>query len=231
MDLDLEALVVAGDGSVNLTEHGEGVAELHVAGERGEGVIGAAVDVGDQDGAFEDGDGFFEASEAAVDGGEDVEAHGEVEAGLALDGAALKGSGGPDGEVEGLGGAIARGNGVAGQLEKEWAEIRVVQRGIGEKWGFLFGGARRGWGGCFLGNWGRGSLGGVRYGDQTRHCAELLRSVGMLKFLLIRERKDNNCPPLSTKIGEMSLLCYFNDDDTFLFLLIRKTHLLYFHSL
>ena len=130
MDLDLEALVVAGDGSVDLAEHGEGVAELHVAGEGGEGVIGAAFDVGDLDSAFEDGDGFVEASEAAVDGGEDVEAHGEVEAGLALDGAALEGLGGPDGEVEGLGGPIARGNGVAGQLKEEWAEIRVVERGM-----------------------------------------------------------------------------------------------------
>lgn len=91
--------MVGRDGSVDVAEHGEGVAELHEAGEGGEGVICAARDVGDLDGAFEDGDGFLEAGEAAVDGGEDVEAHGEVEAGLTLGGAALEGLGGPDGEV------------------------------------------------------------------------------------------------------------------------------------
>jgi len=112
LDLDLEALVVAGDGSVDLAEHGEGVAELHAAGEGGQGVISAARDVGDLNGAFEHGDGFLEAGEAAVDGSEDVEAHGEVEAGLALDGAALEGLGGPHGVVEGLGGPITRGDGV-----------------------------------------------------------------------------------------------------------------------
>ena len=34
------------------------------------------------DRAIEDGDGFVEAAYASVDGGEDVEAHGEVEVGL-----------------------------------------------------------------------------------------------------------------------------------------------------
>ena len=125
MDLDLEDLVVAGDGSVNLVEHGEGVVELHVAGEGGEGVIGAAFNVGDLDRVFEDGDGFFEASEAAVDGGEDVEANGEVEVGLSLDGAALEGLGGPDGEVEGLRRPIARGNGVMGQPKRSGGVSRV----------------------------------------------------------------------------------------------------------
>lgn len=127
MDLDLKALVVARDGSINLTEHGKSVTELHVTGEGSEGVIGATRHVRDLDGAFEDGNGLFEASEAAVDGGEDVEAHGEVEAGLALDGAALERLGGPNCEVKGLGGPIARGNSVAGQLEEEWAEIWVVE--------------------------------------------------------------------------------------------------------
>ena len=131
--MDLEALVVAGDGSIDLVEHGEDVVELHVAREGGEGMIGAAFDVGNFDSAFEDGDDFFKASKAAVDGSEDVEAHGEVEAGLSLDDATLKGPGGPNSEVEDLGGPIARGNGVAGQLKEEWAEIWVVERGIREK--------------------------------------------------------------------------------------------------
>ncbi|KAG5060393.1 hypothetical protein JHK87_001422 [Glycine soja] len=131
--LNLEALVVAGDGSIDLVEHGEDVVELHVAREGGEGMIGAAFDVGNFDSAFEDGDDFFKASKAAVDGSEDVEAHGEVEAGLSLDDATLKGPGGPNSEVEDLGGPIARGNGVAGQLKEEWAEIWVVERGIREK--------------------------------------------------------------------------------------------------
>ncbi|RZC29551.1 hypothetical protein D0Y65_001223 [Glycine soja] len=131
--LNLEALVVAGDGSIDLVEHGEDVVELHVAREGGEGMIGAAFDVGNFDSAFEDGDDFFKASKAAVDGSEDVEAHGEVEAGLSLNDATLKGPGGPNSEVEDLGGPIARGNGVAGQLKEEWAEIWVVERGIREK--------------------------------------------------------------------------------------------------
>ena len=108
--LNLEALVVAGDGSIDLVEHGEDVVELHVAREGGEGMIGAAFDVGNFDSAFEDGDDFFKASKAAVDGSEDVEAHGEVEAGLSLNDATLKGPGGPNSEVEDLGGPIARGN-------------------------------------------------------------------------------------------------------------------------
>ena len=153
--MNLEALVVAGDGSIDLVEHGEDVVELHVAREGGEGMIGAAFDVGNFDSAFEDGDDFFKASKAAVDGSEDVEAHGEVEAGLSLADATLEGLGGPDGEVEGLGGPIARGNGVASQFKEEWAEIRVVERGIKEKrrgfWSFLFRGARRRWGGWFFG--------------------------------------------------------------------------------
>ena len=153
--MDLEALVVAGDGSIDLAEHGKGVAKLHVAREGSEGVIGIAFDVEDFNSAFEDGDDYFKASEAAVDGGEDVEAHGEVEAGLSLADATLEGLGGPDGEVEGLGGPIARGNGVASQFKEEWAEIRVVERGIKEKrrgfWSFLFRGARRRWGGWFFG--------------------------------------------------------------------------------
>lgn len=117
MDLDLEALVVAGDGSVDLAEHGEGVAELHIAGESGEGVISSTRNVGDLYGAFEDGDGFLEAGEAAVDSSKHVEAHGEVEAGLALDGATLEGLGGPHGEVKGLGGPIAGGDGIARQFK------------------------------------------------------------------------------------------------------------------
>lgn len=62
-----------------------------MAGEGGEGVIRAASDVRDLDRALEYRDGFLEAAEAAVDGGEDVEAHGEVEAGLAVSGADLEG--------------------------------------------------------------------------------------------------------------------------------------------
>ena len=117
MDLDLEPLVVAGDGSVDLAEHGEGVAELHIPGEGSQGVISAARDVGDLYGAFEDRNGFLEAGEAAVDGSEDMEAHCEVEAGLALDGAALEGLGGPHREVEGLGGPVTGGDGVARQFK------------------------------------------------------------------------------------------------------------------
>lgn len=117
MDLDLEALVVAGDGSVDLAEHGVGVAKLHVAGEGGQGVISSARNVRNLYGAFEDGDGFLEAGEAAVDSSEDVEAHGEVEAGLTFDGATLEGLGGPHSEVKSLGGPIAGGDGIPRQFK------------------------------------------------------------------------------------------------------------------
>ncbi|KAL5142461.1 Cytochrome P450 71A26 [Glycine soja] len=94
LDLDLEALVVVGDGSVDQAKHKEGVVKLHVVREDDEGMIGATFNVRDLDSAFEDRDGFFEVSEVVVDGNKDVEAHGKIEVGLSLDDTVLKGFGG-----------------------------------------------------------------------------------------------------------------------------------------
>ncbi|KAH1233658.1 Psoralen synthase [Glycine max] len=94
LDLDLEALVVVGDGSIDQAKHKEGVVKLHVVREDDEGMIGATFNVRDLDSAFEDRDGFFEVSEVVVDGNKDVEAHGKIEVGLSLDDTVLKGFGG-----------------------------------------------------------------------------------------------------------------------------------------
>jgi hypothetical protein len=110
------------------------VAELHPAGEGGEGPLLLPSPVGprdDGDGALEDGHGVGVASEAAVDGGGDVEAHGEVE--LRAGAAALERARGPLGELERAqrGAASLPGHhGVARLLEEERPEIRVVQGGL-----------------------------------------------------------------------------------------------------
>lgn len=78
-----------------------------MTGESCESVIWTSCHVRYLDRAFQNRNRFLEPAEAAVDGGEDVKAHGEVEAGLAFDSAALEGLGGPDGVVEGLSGPFA----------------------------------------------------------------------------------------------------------------------------
>lgn len=68
------------------------------------------------DGPLQYGNGLIEPAEVAVDRRQDVEAHSEVKAGLPVDRAPLEGLGGPEGIVEGLCRALARGDGVPGKL-------------------------------------------------------------------------------------------------------------------
>lgn len=106
-------------------------------GERGEGVVGPTRRIRDLDGSLERRDRFVEPPEAAVDRGEDVEAHGEIENRSAVatagDGrssggaASLEGLRRADRVVQSLVGTFAGSYGVASELEEEGAEIRVVE--------------------------------------------------------------------------------------------------------
>lgn len=127
-------------------------------------MVGAAPGLGDLDRALQRRDGLLEPAQAAVDRRQHVEAHGQVEAGLAVRGAPLERLGRPDRVVEGLGGAVAGGDGVPRELEEEGPEIRVVERRIGRDAGAGAGGGpgrlRRGLPGRELGA-GRGGGGGL----------------------------------------------------------------------
>ena len=106
-------------------------------GERGEGVVVSTLRIRDLDGSLERRDRLVEPPEAAVDRGEDVEAHGEIEDrsavasagnGRSSGGAAsLEGLRRADRVVESLVGTFAGSYGVASELEEEGAEIRVVE--------------------------------------------------------------------------------------------------------
>ena len=94
--LDLETFCVARDSPVDTSQHGEGIAELHVTGEGGESMVYAFGVVGHEESALQHGNCVLVAAQAAVYGGGDVEAHGEVQA---VVGASLEGSGCSDGVV------------------------------------------------------------------------------------------------------------------------------------
>lgn len=67
-----------------------------MAGKGSEGMVGTSANVGDLNGLFENRHCLLEPAQAAINGGEDMEAHGEVEAGLAIDGAPLERLGSAD---------------------------------------------------------------------------------------------------------------------------------------
>lgn len=123
-------------------------------GERGEGVVGSTRRIRDLDGSLERRDRFVEPPEAAVDSGEDVETHGEIENRSAVatagDGrssggaASLEGLRRADRVVQSLVGTFAGSYGVASELEEEGAEIRVVEGWIVDvRYGGGGGNARR----------------------------------------------------------------------------------------
>jgi hypothetical protein len=200
------------------------VAELHPAGEGGEGpllppLVGVALGRRDDGyGALEDGDGVGVASQAAVDSGGDVEAHGELE--LRAVAAALEGARGPLGELEGArgAGALPGDHGVARLLEEEGPQIRVVQGGpvrVGPRRGLpglgARGGGRRGGGrrppgqrrGEAARRWG-GRRGRGFGGGEARHGRRELGgevrkgevggdSPSLVACLLAREEKKKDC--------------------------------------
>lgn len=158
-------------------------------GERGEGVVGSTRRIRDLDGSLERRDRFVEPPEAAVDSGEDVETHGEIENRSAVatagDGrssggaASLEGLRRADRVVQSLVGTFAGSYGVASELEEEGAEIRVVEGWIVDV-GYGGGGggdARR----VFFGGSAGGGLGSRRGGGRGllhRGSWRLLLRVG-----------------------------------------------------
>lgn len=128
LDLDLQPFLVTGNRPVDLSQHRERISQLHMPGERGERVISTPRNLRHLDCPLQDRHGLLEPPQAAVDRGEHVEAHDQVQTRLTVDGAPLERLGRPERVVQGLDRTLAGGDRVSGELEEEGSEIGVVER-------------------------------------------------------------------------------------------------------